>query len=127
MSTIRSNLKPEWFTPPSEEGEAEPIELLIQPLKTLDYFEVGNYSELRMAANIADSAIMFTRKSILAVIRLCIADWRNVKDGDGNPVTFSKEACEDLRPGVLKDAAFEVMVRANMTDDEKKSLPSPLE
>lgn len=128
--TIAKNLKPQWYTPYGQDKESTPAQFLLKPLSSLAHMDVSaniRFIDEDIGKKPEDRMMVFKSPAIQVIIRECILEWKNIVDSDGAPIEFSISACEDLSPALLKDIAFECVYQAELSQAQKKTLPSQSE
>lgn len=109
---LTSALSPDWYTPPSQTEESDPVSFLLAPLSAAGFLNaqsvVGN-------DRYGDAAMM--------VCRECVKDWRNVTvDGD---CKFATGRLNALPAVFISEIATEIIRRASLTESERKNSSSP--
>lgn len=107
MLTIKAKLAPTWF--PVEEAE-----FLLAPLSKYDAIDFRNEIAYRKGKiTVSGEGVRIAGNAV--------RDWRNVFDGAGQPITFSREQFDELSTTVLTLIAVEVFNRTFLSEIERKN------
>lgn len=105
---LSASLAPDWYTPPSQAEEAEPVSFLLAPLSAAGFL---NAQSVVGDDRYGDAAMM--------VCRECVKDWRNVTvDGDSK---YSAVRLNALPAILISELATEIIRRASLTEAERKN------
>lgn len=111
MIRARKGLTEEEWTPPGQEGEAEVVKLKLRPLRSPDLAECLDRCTQR------DDGSTQTMGLVMAAQR-GIVGWENLRDEDGNPVPYTKQAIATLPVEVLYAAGEQIMAISQNSEAE---------
>ncbi len=113
--TIRERLAPSWYTPKSEQDEANPTRFRVQPLDGLQHMEVLGEVELR------DGRAIISARGFRLCAQGGIVGWEGVSDGDGKPVEFAPSKLRLVDADVLLEVGLHIYNLTEFGEDAEKN------
>jgi len=116
--TNASILKPEWWSPETDDDHVATQRFQIRALSAIDLLELMTLGEM------AGGAFKTSHAGKVFLIRRGLKDWDGVRDlDDGKELPFVLDrAFEDLSAETLFDLASAIFAKATAADEYKQSL-----
>jgi hypothetical protein len=112
MSLIIKGLSPEWWTPPSQEEETDPVEVKLVPLSAPQMADVSLHFKAQVGVQ-APGLIMAARYGVV--------DWKNVSNEKGKVLRATPANIERLPFELLCEIGAHVVNLNALEDDEIKN------
>lgn len=116
--TIRKQLAADWYK--TDPADPQSAEFHIKPLNQLQFIGLRN----EIGFNDFER-LTITSVGVRVALDHGLLDWKGVLDETGQPLEFNRENRDMLPIDVLTTLAFEIANRSRLSDEQKKSSPSP--
>lgn len=123
MIRAQNPLTPYWFTPEDQSDGEEATRFKIQGLNGIQFADLAP----DLAQDAEGNIININGKGVRLCCRYGLVDWEHF-DNDNGPVKFGKNMTANMACipyDVLMELAVEIITASQVTEQEKKTSPSP--